>query len=178
MDFLIFGFSVFLFAAVLYGLCSFPQNAGEGMDLCFREKDLGALKAVISASNMIVALSLIFFFVCCFIIGSIWDNLQRNMIQKFGLWIFVVTAFLLLIMTWRAYLIRKKALNAYHSLCENSIVDAQVEKKQNGVWICKFILYQREHRGYLEEKPSAEKIKISVLKYKSRKRMYLLKELH
>ena len=91
---------------------------------------------------------------------------------------FVISTFLLFILIVRTYSIRKKAIKAFHLLCENNIVDVQVEKKQKNLWLCRFSMYGEELWGYLDEKPSDDIIKVAVLKYNNRKKMYLLQEMH
>lgn len=60
-------------------------------------------------------------------------------------------------------------------LCKNYVVVARVKKHENGHWVCKFF-HCGDHLGYLDEKPSSERIKAIVFDYDQQNRLYKLQE--
>lgn len=177
MDYLVFFVATALIVVVIYILSWFPRYTKEGVDLFWRERNLRDLKRVVVTTNFILILSMAFFFLCTLIIFGAWDELQRNMVQFVSRYEFLAFMFILFVFILKTSVIRKKALKAFHSLCENNIVEAMVENKQKGLWICKFNMYGEELWGYLDEKPSFDMIKVAVLKYDNRMKMYLLQEM-
>lgn len=177
MDYVIFIVSAAFLMFVNY-VFSFPKQAKEVFNLFWREKNLKDLKMLAFMSKLLMSFSLALFFIFCFVIWVVWDDLQQNMIQKLSLLIFSVSAVYLLVLVRKTYLIKRSALNISHSICENIITDATVEEQKKGLWICKFNMYHEDLFGYLDEKPSANVINVVVLKYDNRKKMYLLQELH
>ena len=178
MDYLVFFVATALIVAVFYVLSWFPKYTKEGVDLFWRERNLQDLKRIVVTTNFILILSTAFFLLCVLIIFGIWDALQRNMIQNISRYEFVAFVFLLFVFILKTYSIRRKALIAFHNLCENNIVEAMVESQKKGSWICKFTIYGEELWGYLDEKPSFDMVKAAVLKYDNRMKMYLLQEMH
>lgn len=178
MDYLLFFSSAALIFVVIYILFCLPNYVKEGLDLFWREKNARDLKKVVTMCGFILIFSVAFFCLCSLIIFGVWDELQQNMMRKLSRVGFVISTFLLFILIVRTYSIRKKAIKAFHLLCENNIVDVQVEKKQKNLWLCRFSMYGEELWGYLDEKPSDDIIKVAVLKYNNRKKMYLLQEMH
>lgn len=166
---------------VLVAICLLywlPKYAKKGLGLFCEEKNVRDLKTLGDMSGFISALLSVFFFFCCFVVFCVWDSLQQNLVQKISRVELVVFAFLLLDFIARMYAIRKKALNALHSVYLNNIVEARIEGQQKGLWTYKFDMYHEELRGYLDEKPSGDIITVAVLKYDSKRKMYLLQEMH
>lgn len=87
----------------------------------------------------------------------------------------LILAFLIFY-TWYIYNeIRIAKKKKKQQLCKNYVVVARLKKEENGHWVCKFFQCGN-HLGYLEEKPSSERVKAIVIDYDKSQKMYKLQE--
>lgn len=178
MDYLIFAASLVIIVAEVCMLFFLPKNMNEGIHVFVQGRNLQNLRKIILINEAIFYLVFVVFLFFSIIAYAIWDMLQQNMVQKLSLYSIIFCTFLFFLLGLKIYLIKRKAILLLEGFHKNQIFDAIVENEKNGVWVCKFFMSDGAHLGYVEEKPSAEKIQVIALKYKKWKKMFLLQEIH